>query len=74
MNILFIGDIFGEIGRKTLKLKMEELKSKYKPDFCIANGENAAGGKGITYNTAREIFDSGIEVITMGNHTWARKE
>ena len=53
---------------------MEELKEKYKPDFCIANGENAAGGRGITYNTARDIFDSGIEVITMGNHTWARKE
>ncbi|NLM76056.1 MAG: TIGR00282 family metallophosphoesterase [Clostridiaceae bacterium] len=74
MKILFIGDVFGEIGRATLKLKMEELKEKYKPDFCIANGENAAGGRGITYNTAREIFDSGIEVITMGNHTWARKE
>jgi len=74
LKILFIGDVFGEAGRATLKFKMDELKERYKPDFCIANGENAAGGRGITYNTANEIFDSGIEVITMGNHTWARKE
>lgn len=74
MKILFIGDIFGEMGRDTLKAYMPELKSTYEPDFSIANGENAAGGRGISYNTAQEIFDSGIDVITMGNHTWARKE
>ena len=74
MKILFVGDIFGECGRDALKIKMEELKTVYNPDFCIANGENAAGGKGISYNTAHDIFDSGIDVITMGNHTWARKE
>jgi len=74
LKILFIGDIFGEIGRKALRESMPELKSNYNPDFCIANGENAAGGRGISYNTALEIFDSGIDAITMGNHTWARKE
>ncbi|NLM72497.1 MAG: TIGR00282 family metallophosphoesterase [Clostridiaceae bacterium] len=74
MKILFVGDIFGEIGRETLKSKLAELKELYNPDFCIANGENAAGGKGITYNTAQDIFESGIDVITMGNHTWSRKE
>ncbi len=74
MKILFVGDVFGELGRETLKAKMAELKSVYKPDFCIANGENAAGGKGISYNTSQEIFDTGIDAITMGNHTWARKE
>ncbi len=74
MKILFVGDVFGELGRETLKAKMSELKSVYKPDFCIANGENAAGGKGISYNTSQEIFDTGIDAITMGNHTWARKE
>lgn len=74
MKILFIGDIFGEIGRNALKESMPELKSTYNPDFCIANGENTAGGRGISYNTAQEIFDCGIDAITMGNHTWARKE
>lgn len=74
MKILFIGDIFGECGRNALKTELPELKSIYRPDFCIANGENSAGGKGISYNTAQDIFDSGIDVITMGNHTWARKE
>jgi len=74
LRILFIGDIFGEIGRNALKESMSELKSIYDPDFCIANGENAAGGRGINFNTAQEIFDCGIDAITMGNHTWARKE
>lgn len=74
MRILFFGDIFGEPGREALKNFMPEIKSKYQPDFCIANGENAAGGRGISYNIAQEIFDCGIDVITMGNHTWARKE
>jgi len=74
LKILFVGDVFGELGRETLKAKMPDIIKTYKPDFCIANGENAAGGKGISYNTAHEIFDCGIDVITMGNHTWARKE
>lgn len=74
MKILFVGDIFGETGRTVLQTCMNDLKIRYKPDFCIANGENAAGGKGISYNTAQDIFDSGIDVITMGNHTWSRKE
>lgn len=74
LKILFVGDVFGESGREALKARMPELKSVYKPDFCIANGENSAGGKGISYNTSQDIFDSGIDVITMGNHTWARKE
>jgi metallophosphoesterase (TIGR00282 family) len=74
LKVLFIGDIFGESGRNALKMCMPELKSTYNPDFCIANGENAAGGRGISYNTAQEIFDTGIDAITMGNHTWARKE
>ncbi len=74
LKILFVGDVFGESGRETLKARMKELKSIHKPDFCIVNGENAAGGKGISYNTAQDIFESGMDAITMGNHTWARKE
>jgi metallophosphoesterase (TIGR00282 family) len=53
---------------------MDTIKSKYRPDFTIANGENTAGGRGISYNTAQEIFNTGIDAITMGNHTWSRKE
>lgn len=74
MKILFVGDIFGETGRLALKIKLEALKPSLQPDFVVANGENAAGGKGINYNTAQEILSAGVDAITMGNHTWARKE
>lgn len=74
LKILFIGDIFGEIGRNALKAFMESISLTYQPDFIIANGENAAGGRGISYNTSQEIFDCGVDAITMGNHTWSRKE
>jgi metallophosphoesterase (TIGR00282 family) len=74
LKVLFIGDVFGEAGRNALRASMDTIKSKYRPDFTIANGENTAGGRGISYNTAQEIFNTGIDAITMGNHTWSRKE
>jgi len=74
LKILFVGDVFGETGRKALGIQIEKIRNPEKPDFIIVNGENAAGGKGITYNTAQEIFSCGVDAITMGNHTWARKE
>lgn len=74
LKLLFIGDVFAKPGRLILENRLEKLKSIYKWDVCIANAENAAGGKGINYNTAQEIFDSGVDAITLGNHTWARKE
>ena len=74
MKILFVGDIFGEAGRKALGIQVEKIRNREKPDFVVVNGENAAGGKGITFNTAQEIFACGVDAITMGNHTWARKE
>ncbi len=74
MKILFIGDIFAKSGRCVVAGKLEKLKRQYGWDICIANAENAAGGKGINYNVASEIFESGVDVVTMGNHTWARKE
>ena len=74
MKILFGGDVFGEAGLKTLSIQLEKIRSLEKPDFVVVNGENAAGGKGITFNTAQEIFSCGVDAITMGNHTWARKE
>jgi metallophosphoesterase (TIGR00282 family) len=74
MKILFIGDIVGKIGRQAVKALLPNLTALYKTDFVIANGENAAGGFGITEKTARELFDLGIQVITTGNHVWDKKE
>ncbi len=74
MNILFIGDIFGEPGRRVIKDHLPGLKEEFQIDICIANGENVAHGKGITEKTASELFDSGIDVFTSGNHLWDRRE
>jgi metallophosphoesterase (TIGR00282 family) len=74
VTILFIGDIFGQPGREMLAASMPNLRDRYRPDFIVANGENAAAGRGITFATADDLFKSGVDVITMGNHTWSRKE
>lgn len=74
MNVLFIGDVVGNPGRRAIKEILPELKREYSIDFCIANGENAAGGSGITYVVAQELYKYGIDAITMGNHVWSKKE
>lgn len=74
MRILFIGDIVGRPGRRALKELLPGLRDSLQADFAIANGENAAAGFGITEGVAREILDSGVDVITMGNHAWHQKE
>jgi len=74
LNVLFIGDVVGNPGRRAIKELLPELKREYSIDFCIANGENAAGGSGITYVVAQELYKSGIDAITMGNHVWSKKE
>jgi metallophosphoesterase (TIGR00282 family) len=74
MKLLFIGDIVGELGRDTLKALLPQLKQKYQPDFIVVNGENAAGGRGITQKIAKEFYQWGVDLITMGNHTWDQKE
>lgn len=74
INVLFIGDIVGSTGRKALKASLPELKSKYNPHIIIANGENAASGRGITSAIANEFFNWGIHGITMGNHTWDNRD
>lgn len=74
VTILFIGDVFGQSGRSILAAKIAELRTKYCPDFIVANGENAAAGGGLTYTTAEDLFRAGVDVITLGNHTWSRKE
>lgn len=73
IKVLFIGDIVGSVGRKSVQDVLPALKKKYAPDFIIANGENAAGGKGITADIAKQFFDLGIHGLTMGNHTWDNK-
>jgi len=74
VRILFFGDIVGRPGRHGVQSLIGEWKAAYNPDFIIANGENAAGGVGITPNIADDIFDLGVHVITLGNHAWHKKE
>jgi len=74
LKILFIGDIVGNSGRKAIKYLLAKIIDKSNIDIVIANGENAAGGFGITKVVSQELFDSGINVITTGNHVWNKKE
>ncbi|MGK2955834.1 MAG: TIGR00282 family metallophosphoesterase [Solirubrobacterales bacterium] len=74
MKLLFIGDVVGSPGRKGLAAAMPGLKEKYRPDLTVVNGENSAGGLGITEKTARNIFDNGADVITLGNHTYRHRD
>ncbi len=74
MNILFIGDIVGLPGREAVKGLLPVLKKEFCLDFVIANAENAAGGSGITPRIAAELFDSGVCVLTSGDHIWKKRE
>ena len=74
MKILFIGDIVGEPGRKAVKTLVPSLRRRHDLDVVIANGENSAGGSGITPKIAEEIFSAGVDVITTGDHLWDQKE
>lgn len=74
MRVIFIGDIYGKPGRVMLKNSMSELKSKYTPDFIIANGENVDRGKGITPTLLQELLSTGVDVVTSGNHIYSKKE
>jgi metallophosphoesterase (TIGR00282 family) len=74
LKILFIGDIVGSPGRRIVHDRLSDILAQRQIDLCIANGENSASGFGITPRLAEELFASGIEVITGGNHIWDRKE
>ncbi len=74
MKVLFIGDIFGEPGRRAVARAVPRLVAKHQIDVVIGNGENVAGGFGITPELAEELFEIGIAVITTGNHAWDKKE
>ncbi|MDZ7335986.1 MAG: TIGR00282 family metallophosphoesterase [candidate division KSB1 bacterium] len=72
IKILFIADIIGNPGLSIIKSTVKSLRDKYQIDFCIANGENGAAGKGLTENIAQQYFSNGIDVITTGNHIFER--
>lgn len=74
MNVLVIGDIVGEPGRRAVERQLPKLVAQHRIDLVVANGENAAGGFGITPELAQELFGRGIAVITTGNHAWDKKE
>ena len=74
VKILFIGDIVGEPGRRAINTLVPKLRAQHSLDFVIANGENSAGGSGITPRTAAEIFSGGVDVITSGDHLFDQKE
>ena len=74
MKIVFIGDIVGRPGRDPVKENISQLKKKYVPDVIVANAENAASGYGLTKKIALELFQLGVNVITLGNHAWDQRE
>ncbi|MDA0264597.1 MAG: TIGR00282 family metallophosphoesterase [Chloroflexi bacterium] len=74
MRILMIGDVIGKPGRETVRAILPDLKREKSIDVVICNGENTAGGFGITVDTAGELLESGVDVLTSGNHIWDKKE
>lgn len=74
MKVLFIGDVVGGPGRRGLAAAMPELRERFSPDLTVVNGENSAGGMGITEKTANALFEAGADVITTGNHVYRHRE
>lgn len=74
MKVLFIGDIVGKVGRSAVKSLLPSLTDRYKIDLVIANGENIAGGFGLTESLVVEMLNAGVHIITTGNHVWDKKD
>jgi metallophosphoesterase (TIGR00282 family) len=74
MRLLFIGDVVGKPGREALAAALPGLRAEHRPDLVVANGENAGGGVGITDATAKQILEDGVDVITLGNHTYRHRD
>lgn len=74
LRVLMVGDIVGRPGRKTAKTLLKKYRREYNIDLILANGENAAGGNGLTRSVANELYEAGIDIITMGNHTFDKRE
>ena len=74
MRILFVGDVVGAPGRRIVEQRLRGLREELGVGVCIVNGENAADGRGITPKLADRLLEAGADLITLGNHTWARSE
>ncbi|AXI39771.1 MAG: TIGR00282 family metallophosphoesterase [Bacillaceae bacterium] len=74
MKVLFVGDVVGAKGREMVEQYLPKLKKKYNPEVTIVNGENSAHGKGITMKIYQKLLSLGVQAVTMGNHTWDKKE
>lgn len=74
MRLLFIGDVVGSMGREMVHDQLHKLKQQYKPQVTILNGENAAAGRGITEKIYKGFLQDGVDIVTMGNHTWDNRE
>ncbi len=74
MTLIFLGDVVGEPGRLALYRALPELRAEFGADAIVVNGENAAGGKGITPKIAREFLDAGVDAITLGDHVWDQSD
>jgi metallophosphoesterase (TIGR00282 family) len=74
VKLLFIADVVGGPGRRAVELLLPELRERHEPDFVVLNGENAAGGTGITEKIARGWLDGGVDAITLGNHAYRHRE
>ncbi len=74
MRILFVGDVHGRPGRRAVARRVPSLRRELQVDFVVANAENSAGGVGLTPQTAAELFAAGVDALTGGNHTWAKRE
>lgn len=74
LRVLAVGDIFGEPGRKAAMAMIPRLRHERAIDLVVANGENAAGGRGITRTIADDLLRTGVDVLTLGNHTWSQRE
>jgi len=74
VKLLFVGDVVGGVGRRTLAALLPGLRDLHRPDFVVVNGENSAGGVGITEKTARNLLDTGADAITLGNHAYRHRD
>ncbi|MBA3960146.1 MAG: YmdB family metallophosphoesterase, partial [Chloroflexi bacterium] len=72
--MLMIGDLIGKPGRQAIERTLADLRMERSIDFVVANGENVAGGMGLTVSTAQAMFGAGVDVITSGNHIWDKRE
>jgi metallophosphoesterase (TIGR00282 family) len=74
LRLLFLADVFGSAGRRAVEERLPGLRDELRVDFCIVNGENAADGRGLTPKLADRLLAAGADVVTLGNHVWARDE